>query len=570
MRRGRLLTLLFLLSNAVGCAEAEQTTPTSFPSDTGGKRDTGSLPIDTGSIEEDTGTTTEDTGSVDTSAPIDTGVDTATTADSGTDSTAVDTTTPDTTIVADTTVDDISVADTSVVTDTAPSETGTGPTRVYTGSSLVLHGVTTDDYAVVSDSSGATWAVPLAGGTAQSVGTATSSVLVSGSVVFAWGATDFGGFAPLRVWSAATSSKTVATKSLPPGTTSATYFVAAASKDGAYIFFTDNAVTGSSDRADLKVARTDGTSVRTVFTQDIIWDGTLSSYAEACAPYSGWVGTRFVTTHCTPSGSAASFDVSAIDPATGTATTLGTDVDNYWSADEAGTRVATVVLGTLRIMSPTGSGSTLIDSGVSYGVFTRDGSAFVYRTTSNALKRSPSTSSAPITLVSSGVTAILTAPSADDKWILYAGAGSSGAYDIRRASTTSASSLTLHATANADVYGAGFTADGAYAIYYTAVTSIGVGNLVAYPMSGGSPTTLGTGAWYDVPVSGSKLVFNDNHVGTSSSGTATLRARDVAGGSGSIIAASADRSFNVTAARDRVVYVISSGTDAGLWVAAVP
>jgi hypothetical protein len=557
MHRGRLLGLF--ASTLIGCAAGEN--PILFGADTGtGRIDTGSsLEEDTGSLEEDTGSLEEDTGSAkkDSGTKLDTGTATI---DSGTsvDSTSIDSSLPDTVIIAD-------AGEDTTVGDTMPSETGGGTTRIRAGSSLVLHGVTSDDFAIVSEATGATWAVPLAGGTAQSVGTGTTLALVSGNVAFAWGSADLYGFAPLRVWSASTGSKSVATKSLRPSTTNAAATrVAAASKDGAYIFFTDGGTGGTSQRADLKVAKTDGTSVRTVFTQYAVYDGSLTGYEDYCAPYVAWVGTRFVTTHCSPG---VSFDASSIDPATGTPTSLGTNLGAYWTSDDAGTKVALVSSGALRVIAPTGGGSTLIDTGVASGVFTHDGTAIVYRTSANALKRSPTTSSSPTTLVTSGAIAILTAPSPNDQWILYAGTGSSGAYDIRRASTTTAGSTTLHASANADVYGVGFTSDSAYAIYYTAVSTIGVGNLVAYPMAGGTATTLGTGAWFDFAVGGSKLVYNDNHVGSASSGTATIRARDVAGSTSTTIAASADRNFGISAARDKVVYVIP--TD-GLWVAPVP
>lgn len=597
MSRLRIFLALATVS-ALGCATAEDSdyvpvTTDSGRSDTSAKLDTGvpdedtGLGADTGKPPKDTGGSPEDTGAADSfvadTAVADSAVgDTAIADTSVADTLVADTFAADTS-VADTSTEDTSVADTFVedtaIADTADAaEAGGGPTRLYPGA-VTLQGVTTDDWAIVADGAGAVLAVPLSGGAPQTVATGASRLLVSGKVVFVWSAIDTSGFGTLRAWTAASGTKSVATKSLAPSTTNAgARNVAAASADGAWIAFTDGGYSGLWSRyADFKVAASDGTGVKTVFTQYIVFDG-IYDYEDWCAPQLGWVGTRFVTTHCPASGT-VSLSASSLDPTAGTATTLGTNLGTYWTANETGTLVSLLTNysstagGTLRVIAPTGGTSTTIDTGVAAWAFTQAGSAVVYKTMMNALKRSATTSPAPTTLVSSGVATLLTAPSPDDASILYS-SRSAAPYDVRLASaTTPGSGTVLHATADAAIYGDAFSADSKHALYFAAVTTPDVGTFTAHPVAGGSGVALGTSAWIAYATAGGKLVWNDGHVGTTTSGRATIRTRDMASLTGTImtIAADADRWFLLSSAKDRVVYTLSgSSLTNGLWVAPIP
>ncbi|MBI2395107.1 MAG: hypothetical protein HYV09_36390 [Deltaproteobacteria bacterium] len=606
MSRLRLL-LVLATTTAFGCATAEDTafvpigTDSGSP-DTSAKFDTGEpdedtgLADDTGKPPKDSGISTEDTGAVD-SFVADTGAadsavaDTASADTSVADTSAADTFVADTfvadgsadTFAADTSVDDTYVADT-YVEDTASADTsadadaGSGPTRLYPGA-VTLQGVTTDDWAIVADGTSSVIAIPLSGGASQTVATSASRLLISGKVVFVWSGIDSYGFGTLRAWTATGGAKIVATKSLAPSTTNAgARQVAAASTDGAWIAFTDGGTSGIWSRyADFKVASADGTAVKTVFTQYIVFDG-IYDYEDWCAPKLGWVGTRFVTTHCPGSGT-VSLSASSLDPAAGTATTLGTNLGTYWTTNETGTIVSlltnysSISGGTLRVVAPTGGAATTIDTGVAAWALTRDGSAIVYQTMVNALKRSPTASPAPTTLVTSGVVTLLSAPSDDDKFILYS-SRTAAPYDVRLASATTAGTGTvLHATANAAIYGDAFSADSKHALYFASVVSPDVGTFTAHPVAGGSVISLGSSAWIAFATSGGKLVWNDDHVGTTTSGRATIRTRDMSSLTGTVttIASGADRAFALSTAKDRVVYTLSgSSLTNGLWVAPIP
>jgi len=579
-----LSTLLISILASVGCANAEDV---SFAPgyDAGAKVDTAE--IDTGSVVEDTGSVVEDTGTKkDTAVAVDTGSavdsstsDSATAVDSvATDSTISDSGASDSSTIDSSTSDsstvDSSVAD-SALADSASGdtsdETGSTTTRLVSGT-VTLHGVTTDGYVVYSDSASTTYAVALTGGTPQTIGTSTTRVLLSGKAAFAWSTLDGYGFGSLRVWTAVNGAKAIATKSLAPSSTAAyAFYVAAASADGQYAMYTDGGVGGVSDKADVKLVKTDGTGVKTVFTQYVVYDGSTAALNDYCAPYLGWVGTRFVTSHCTPVSSTVSFDASSIDPAVGTATSLGTSLGNYWAADDAGTKVALITsAGSLRLLPIAGGTAMVVDSGVASAMFTHDGTYVLYRTSLNALKRSPTASASPSTLVSSGVATILSGVSPNDKFVLYSSATTAGAYNVRLASTTTAGTGTvLYATSGGDVYGDAFTADSSHALYYQSVVSE-VGTLTAQPTAGGSGITLGTSAWINWATTGSKVVWNDGY--SSTTGRATIRTRDLSSLTGTIvtIAADADRNFVLTPGKDRVVYTLSGGTSDGLWTAVIP
>lgn len=554
---------------------AEDTAP--GPLDTGSPKDTAVDPPDT-AVTVDTGTGPADTGV----GPTDSSVVDSSSLDSSTlDSGAVDSAVLDSAVVDSSAIDsfvmDTAVADTEVadtaIADTAITDTGAPTTvRLATGT-YGVYGVTTDGYVVYGDAAKTMYAVSLAGGAPQTIGASISRVRVSNKAVFAWGTVDANGFAPLTVWTAANGAKSLALKSLAPSTT-ASYaaWVAAASADGTWAMFTDGGVGGVSDKADVKIAKTDGTGVKTIFTQYVVYDGSiLTSLNDFCAPLMGWAGTRFVTSHCTPSGTSVSFDASSVDPTVGTATTLGTNLGAYWTANDAGTQVALVTsAGSLRLLPIAGGLATVIDSGVASAQFTHDGTYLVYRTSANALKRSPTSVATPSTLISSGVVTVLTGVSPSDKHLLYSSSTTTGAYNVRLASTTAAGTGTsLYATAAAEIYGDAFTADSTHALYFQSV-SADVGTLVAHPV-GGSAITLGTSAWIDLAATGGKVVWSDGY--SSLTGRATIRTRDMAGLTGTIvtIAANADANFFLSPAKDQVVYSLSGGTASdGVWATPIP
>lgn len=568
MSLGRLRFFFVLSILSAGCANAEDIT-----FDAGGSLpDTGSPEKDSGSVDEDTGSPIVDSGSKkDTSVgPEDTGspVDSGTTSDTGT---PVDSSVVDSAVVDSATVDssaDVDLTDVSdtATTDTAVGETGTVATRLATGTLTIL-GITSDGYVVYTSGSDVN-AVSLGGGAPIAIVTSASRVRVSNKAVFTWGTVDTAGFAPLSVWTAANGTKSIATKSLAPSSTAAyALYVAAASADGNWAMFTDGGTTGTSRKADVKVVNTDGTGGKTALTQYVVYDGSPGGLTDYCAPYIGWVGTRFVTSHCTPSGTTVSFDASSVDPSVGTATSLGTDLGAYWTADDAGSKVALVTsLGSLRLVPVAGGTALTIESSVSTAQFTHDGTYVLYRTSGNALKRSPTSTASPQTLISSGVATLLSGASPNDKFLLYSSSSTAGAYDVRLASTTTPGSGTvLYSTAAGEVYGDAFTADSAYALYYQSVAS-DVGTLTAAPTAGGSGISLGASTWLDWAVAGSKVIWNDGY--SSTAGTATIRVRDLASGTGTTtIAANADRTFVLSPTRDRVVYSIASD---GLWVAPIP
>lgn len=557
-RRFAGISLAVLLA---GCGGGDPLPGDVPPADTGA-RDTGAPRTDTGTpvVVDDTGSTEEDTG-----APV---IDSGVEGDS--------TTPPADTSIADTTVSDTTVGDTAV--SDAPGEAGvTSGTRIYTGA-VTLRGVTSDNYAIITDSSGAAFAVPLAGGAAQSIGTGVERVRVSGKTVFVWGAINATyNFGTLRVWTAANGTKSISGKALAPSTTTvAGLFVAAANPDGTLIAYTDNFVESASgdDKADLVVAKADGTGVKKVFSQYVMYDSTLGG---SCAPFLFWVGSRFVTTHCTPGATANSFDLSSIDATAGTSTSLGTDLKTYYANNDGGTMVGFVAGSTnqLRIVPVAGGTTVNVDTDVSSMVFSHDGSFVVYRTSGSALKRSAISAASPLTLVASGAGGLLTGTSPNDKFILISSAApTSSGSDVKLASVTAAGTPTvLYSATNGEVYGNGFTSDSSHALFYGSVVSPGVGTLTATPTAGGGNIVLGSAAWQDYAAGSAKIVWNDTHVTVGSGGRATIRSKDLGSATSATttLAESADRTFVLDASLAKVVYTVSTGgASDGLWVASVP
>jgi hypothetical protein len=448
------------------------------------------------------------------------------------------------------------------VEDTDP-DGGVLTKRVHTGKAT-LDGVTDDGFVIFTDATKATFAVPLDGGAEQPVATASDKIFISGKVVFTWTAIDTQGFGTLRAWTAAGGGKSIATKSLAPlSGPSPTYNVAASSTDGSTIAFLDNGVAGPPHKADFKIAKADGTSAKVVLAGQIVHSTT-----DWCGPYMIRAGSLFMTSHCSLAGMKASLDVSSFDD-TGKVNSLATGNTTWWNTDPAGSSVALVTSGALKLIAPTGGATTNVDTGVELVQFTRDGKTLIYTTAGGGLKTSPVMSPSPLVIVASGVVSTLGSPSPDGKWMMYATKGSPGAYDIHLASlTTAGPGATLLAEATGDTFGDTFTADSKYALFFSGVSATdSTGTFKAAPVAGGTAATLGTKAFVQWSAKNGKNVVSDGWV----MGKTTIRVVDPTGtASPKIIDTDAAADVILNPTRDRIIYGKSSGKDDGIYVAPVP
>ncbi|HEY2509351.1 MAG TPA: hypothetical protein VGI39_00720 [Polyangiaceae bacterium] len=451
-------------------------------------------------------------------------------------------------------------------------------TQLAKSGTLVLNGVTTDDFAIYTDTSAKTvYAVALTAGSAPiSLGSVDSydDVTVSGKVVLIGTNSSQAGVGPLSVWKSGAAKPA----SLATAAAMGSY---ATSGDDAYVLYFDgvdaNATTGN-----LYAAATDGTGAMQLVAG-------VDLQGNVCAPSIQFGGTTAVAAYCLASAGAGADAGSGDDGGTAVenvatvatyaapgwkATSLSTTAQPIFTVDPKGTTVlVTTAAGLLAYPAAGGSPVTIDATGTAGGLLTNDGSHAIYTTSASALVRAATTSPpGPTTLSAAGSFASVYGLSPDENWT----AGSSpanGGNDLFLASATTAGTATSLSTAAA-IGGDLFTADSSHVLYFTNVSK-GSGTLTASPTAGGSPVTLGTGAIYDLATKAGKVVFSDNfnrQGGTQ--GTADLRSFDTAaGGSSTLLVSLADPYVFLSTEKDKIVYTWSdypNSASAGLWVIPAP
>ena len=209
-------------------------------------------------------------------------------------------------------------------------------------------------------------------------------------------------------------------------------------------------------------------------------------------------------------------------------------------------------------------------------MLTPDGKSALYGTKSGSLRRSTVASPSPTTLVDSGFGGFW-GLSPDQQWVLYFNSVGSNGGDIFMASAiTPGAPTTLSNDPNSQLRGDMFTADSSHVIFTTAVDPCtSVGSLQALAVGTSSPQSLGSHAWVNYAVGGSKIVFNDNFAPSDGMrfGRADIEAADLAqGATPKRIVDRADAVIGLSPAGDQVVYSWSaqSGSLAGVYVAPLP
>jgi hypothetical protein len=407
---------------------------------------------------------------------------------------------------------------------------------VLTGSRILpgrvsLAGVTTDDFVIVQDDmSGALKAVPVAGGTAQTILAVADFFVISGKVVFAWEALNADGVGKIYAWTPAGGSVLLGNTSYPRG--------AAASDDGTFVLFNDNANLDAS-LVDFYVAKSDGTG-------KVALTGIDRKIGETpCRPRSRFAGAHFFISTCSSAGDAG------ISPATihsvtttGTVATLLTDARGFFTVDKAGTKVLGIVdmPGTATVIPAAGGTAIPIDSAVTDAEITSDGATVVYAK-GGALMKSPSGSAAPVSLVGSGCR-ILDGISPNDQFVACHDVAAMTGQDLLVASLAAPGTpVTISNMPDIALFGSLFTSDSSRVLYYTDLDQDEAGTLNAQPVAGGAPAVLSTDkVWLSYGAAGSKVLYNDGWRTVSMAGRANLKVIDGAGGTPTLIATQADDS----------------------------
>jgi hypothetical protein len=456
-------------------------------------------------------------------------------------------------------------------TESSAPEAGPLPTGTQLvpskGATVVLEGVTSDDYAAYVDTASNTlYAVAVSGGSPITIATVDPSVLVAvqGQTVLYWANVNALGIGVLSVWTKAGGVHALGTKSF---TGAGSYAV---SSDNAHVLYFDG-TNGALGFANISVGATAGGA-------PVMLVPAVDLFNQTCSPNIAYAGAYALAAYCLPAGSAGDagvggFVVSYTGPSW-TATTYSTTATaTQLASDPKGTEILVQDATGLSVYPLAGGPAKLIDASGAAGLFTSDGMNVVYTTGAGALKRSPVATPAPITLVASGL-ANLSALSPDNGWVIGTNTTSatSSNTDLFLASASTAGKTTaLAMTPTGSLPPRPFTADSSQAIYYTAY-DLNAGTLNAAPTKGGTPATLGSGVFLTYPTKGTKVVFGQNWTANMSTGTVDILGVDTAAASPAVLVSQADGYFYLSADSTKVVYSwsVTPGSSAGVWVLPAP
>lgn len=389
---------------------------------------------------------------------------------------------------------------------------------------LLLLGLAGDDaiYIEFGQDAATLNAVPIAGGTATKIAELgdEDDWLLNGGAVALWTNVD-GARGTLNVWTRATGLKTnVAANSLVGGLFRAT-------ADGSRIAFTQDATVdgqGAPTSAPVGVRDTAAATNAASLTGTGANTGNALNIAAAsgCAPRMSFAGKVFFATFCTGTTANAT-NAKLVSVADGTtATVVRLDAASgapalkpVYSADSAGSKVFTIAsansAGMLITLGNTVARANL-ENDVADGFMLQDGSAVVFRTTGNALKKA-TTAAAPVVtpIVAADVKGILGA-SRDNKQVLFNKldrSGNSPLIDINIVDHTAAAPAAIALVPTLAAVPAGFTGSSAHVVFIGDISQTGA-KLKSVPVAGGTAKDL-TDTVGAIPVgAGTGVVFASN------------------------------------------------------------
>jgi hypothetical protein len=434
-------------------------------------------------------------------------------------------------------------------------------TLLASGDSLSVRGVTSDGYAVYSDDVGLQlYAVPIAGGSPQSIGALGSNfwVVVVGQVVFVWSNVTSANVGALTTWSSARGPHAIAPASFG--------ILAASSSDGTQVLYIAN-VDAQGQAGDVFVSGTDGTGATRLLQ---------GQQLAGCFPQLGFAGSYAIASHCnTARGAGPSTTVTSFQSPAWTPADLVSSAQNGWSADTAGTMVLVSTAGGVSVVPIGGGAATTIDATGFMGQLIEGGKTAVYGTTAGALRMSSTTAPLPTTLAPAFGGFYGVSPSQDD--VLYYQNQASTGTDLYLVSTASPGApQPISTVTNGAVNGDPFTTDSTYALYSTSNDACtGAATFAAFPVNGGSSIPLGSNVWGDSSATGAKVVFNDHYAATGGQrfGRADIESVDLAAGTTpTLVVSQADAVIELTPAADQIVYSwsLQPGALAGIYVTPVP
>ena len=479
-------------------------------------------------------------------------------------------------------------------------------TQLAASDGVQIFGVTADDDVIYADGSqsNAIFAVPSAGGTPVKIGTPSGfAVGLHNKTVFVWSSLTTKSVGTLAVWEHGGTLTQIATNSAPNGGFAAT-------TDGKHILYVGNSDTNGAV-GDIVGANIDGTNKVSLVT------GVDVSSGNNCTPRIGFVTiTNAITSTCTvtpgdggtPSATVTAYAIGAGGDGgtTWTPSSLATTALDFWSTNSAGTSVmvatpAGVQVCTLAGVCVPGESKNIENNQWTFGYMNQAGTSIYYTTSAGDLRTATTAAPAVGLPVQASNVNFVRAISGDDKYILYTKTFDTQQFggDLYLTSTAAnaAAPTALVSTPNGALFGVSaaddFTADFSRVVWIQNLnTSLGLGDLYAVPVAGGTPAKFATNEWQNVTATGTKIVFNDNCNGCSGTGGtgnayADIKVVDVGTtNAATLLQAGADvpltagaNSLYLSKDKTKVVYVYSqnaqsTGTPAnggnGLYAVAIP
>jgi hypothetical protein len=407
-------------------------------------------------------------------------------------------------------------------------------TELAPSDQIQIFGITDDDDVIYADGSNgnSVYAVPSAGGTAVKIGSPSNfAVGLHRKTVFVWSGLTAKGVGILSIWEHGGTLTQVETHSAPNGGF-------AASADGKHIIYTANADVNGAN-GDIFGANSDASGKTSLVTGVDIGSGNN------CTPRPGFVtNTLAITSTCTvtppdggtPSATVTDFVLAAGGDAgtTWTPNTIISSALNEWSTDTAGDKVLVATttglsVCTLPVAVCTAGELTNIENNLwTFEYMNQAGSQIYYEKATGDLRTATTTLPAVATDVQATNVNFVRAVSADDKYILY-----TKTFDTQQfggdlfltpiPNAGAAAPVGLVTTQTGALFGVSaaddFTADSTYVVFIQNLnTQEGLGDLMAVPVTGGTPKQYATGEWQNVTATGTKIVYNDNCSGCSGTG----------------------------------------------------
>jgi hypothetical protein len=414
-------------------------------------------------------------------------------------------------------------------------------------------GTTTDDRVVAfTGTTTGAQTVPLAGGTPTTIDADSASLLVSRKTVFSWaGVSSNVTIGTLTVWTSALSAPRKASSKSFAGS-------AASTTDGTYIAYAENGVEHGA--TDIVVGKTDGSgSVTTVVT------GADTANTE-CPIIIATTGTAFIIEYCTGS---ASMDMGNnvgklvyVDPAAGTpaAVSISTDASDF-SFDKAGDKLW-YVDSTKKLFYtavPPSGAATQVDTDIISAYITQDGSALLWTTTANALKRAATSAlGTPTTIVAAGARNLRGISEDETMGFISDDEPNKDTSQSNLAylSLTSANTPSKVVTDSSGVlYGPSFTSDSKIALWYDK-NATSVANFHQTPIASGTATKIADAVWNHQTVTATKILFMDHYINASPTGKANLSRFDLTTSTTTLIVngAQARNSIDLSSDKSKVIY----------------